>query len=777
MKKSSKLLLTLSLMGLGVTALASCSSSFVNPFTGDGLAFDGETESNEGTVTTYSIENVAAEYAYLDGLPEKGEAGKAYSFRVTLKPGYHFNDKVTVYCGENTIDVTQEGDTYTFVMPEGDVEVVVDVGQTNFTITNDCYFVSEVLLDDEAGNTAVTSAFAGTPLKFEAVADIDFSFTEVTINGVVAEEGDDGFYHFVMPVRPVKIASDKNAISYDVAFKTELKNSTVAVYKDVETKEEITEAIKGETIYVEFATESEHMQYTLTAKTVVEEGETATELKVTPVDESGKLFSFTMISDNIDIEVVEDDRTLYFESSVVGKTWNCQNVYGSSGDPSSRTYSQMSTYSAKLNSDGTAKAGSNKGTWKISKEGEAEVYVPSGSTTKTLKAVWTDNIIGIQYAGTTPSWKDAYFGVADDTYAIHYFVFDSSYRIVWIEDSESAIVESMVIIGEEIYVNPTIVLNDEEGTAAKGSDITKTSSFIVKDGEDEILRVDNAKATVTSAITTKLAEYVSCEIFDADGNAVTSGVYGKKITIKPSLSEDAPSSLVIKTPVVTDKYGNKISLSTVSGADGEIGYTFTMPMTATKIAIDTKDTSVFINHSALGTYYSYEMWSTSSADRDYTSFSTEIIVKEDGTVTKGGYSFEISEISEGDEGTFKAVSSTGTEYDYCYSNGIIVTPYSSFWNDIWVGVRLPEGHEKSEISNNVHYGENNGTKSSWAMTLFLGDEVFGSVFCFEGEMYMGVSFVFDEGSTRINSTSSYHVVKDGVTLFDVSNNVFTKHVA
>lgn len=783
MKKSSKLLLTLSLMGLGITALASCSANFTNPFTGDGLAFDGETGSDEN-VKEHTIENAASEYAYLDGLPEKGEAGKSYSFRVSLKPGYHFNDKVSILSGEDKVDFTQEGDTYTFVMPDADIVIIVDVGQTNFTITNDCYFVSEVLTDEE-DSKAVTSAVAGTPLKFEAVADIDFSFTQVTINGKAVEEGDDGFYHFTMPTRPVKISSDKNAISYGVEFKTELKQSTVSVYKLVEsetegeepTKVAVEEAIKGETIYFEFETEIEHMEYAPTVKTVVDEGETPTELKVTPVGENGKVFSFEMVSSNIEIEAVENDRTLYYTSTVVGKAWKGCNVYGSSTTVASKTYDSMS-FATTFNTDGTAKAGSNSGTWTPTEEGKGSIDVPQGSTTKNIKVVWTEHIMIVQYAGSTPSWGDAYYSIADDTYALHYFNFESKYRIAWIEDEESTIIESIVIVGEETYINPTILLNDEDGTAAKGSDITTTAALVVKEGDTEVLAVNSGKGVVTREITTTLADYVACEILDADGNATTSGVYGKTITIKPSLTEDAPSTIVLKTPTVTDIYGNKISISTVKGSDGEVtGYTFTMPITAANVSIETKDTSIFQNHPALGTYYVYEMWSTKSSDQAASSFSTEYTLKDDGTFERSSSTHEVEEISEGAEGTFKTVTSTGTQYDYCYSNGVLVSPYSASWNDVWAGVRVPEGHTKDEISNHVHYGENNGTKSSWAMSFFFGEELFGSVFCFEGQMYMGVTFTFDEGSTRINSTSSYHVVKDGVTLFDVSNNTFKKHVA
>lgn len=780
MKKSSKLLLTLSLMGLGVTALASCESSFTNPITGDKVAFDGD----ESASLEYSITNTTADYAYLDGLPEKGEAGKSYTFRVSLKPGYHFNDKITITARDEDVAVTQEGDKYTFVMPSADILIRVDCGQTNFTITNKSYFVEGVYLDDESEEpTKVTSAIAGTPLKFEAVADIDFSFTKVTINGKVATVGEDGYYHFNMPVRPVVIDSDKNAIAYDVNFVTELKQSTVSVYKlvknetegEASTKVVVEEAIKGETIYVEFTTEIEHMEYGLTVKTAVDEGETPEELKVTPVGETGKIFSFTMISSDIEIEVKEDDRTLYYNSTVVNKAWKGVNVYGSSTTgPTTKTYDKLS-YEASFKTDGTVKSGSNDGTWAITEEGKADILIHySTSSDKNVKAAWTANIMAIQYTNNT-SWLDAYFCLADDTHELHYFGFDSKYRLAWIEDDEGNITESIVIVGEEAYINPTIVLDDEAGTAAKGSDITTTASFIVKEGDTEILKVSSAKGTVTREIKTSLAQYVSCEFFDADGNAITSGTYNKTVTIKPSLDAEAPSKYALRTPVVTDKYGNSLTVKTVTTDDG-VTYTFTMPITEVTVTIDLKDNEKYKDYSALGSYYAFEFWATSHQDKDSDDLSStpKYQIKQDGTLSNNSNDYEITEMTNDDEGKIEAVSSTGSKSEYYFSNGLLVTPYSSSWNDVWLGTRIPEGHTKDEYACQIHYGENNGIKSSWAVSVFFGEELFGSVFCFEGQVYMGVTFTFDEGSTRISETSSYHVVKGGVTLFDVKNNVFTK---
>lgn len=778
MKKSSKLLLTLSLMGLGVTALASCESSFTNPITGDKVAFDGD----ESTSLEYSITNTTADYAYLDGLPEKGEAGKSYTFRVSLKPGYHFNDKVTITAGDENVAVTQEGDKYTFVMPSADILIRVDCGQTNFTITNKSYFVEGVYLDDESEEpTKVTSAIAGTPLKFEAVADIDFSFTKVTINGKVATVGEDGYYHFNMPVRPVVIDSDKNAIAYDVNFVTELKQSTVSVYKLVEsetegeapTKVAVEKAIKGETIYVEFTAEIEHMEYGLTVKTAVDESETPEELKVTPVGETGKIFSFTMISSDIEIEVKEDDRTLYYTSPITGKTWKGANI-DKNVAPTTKKYSEF--YSSTVSTfeiDGSMKTCSYSGKWTPTEEGKANLEVALGSAIKNTKAAWTTNILAIQFTPNA-SWLDAYFCLADDTHELHYYSFDDSYRVVWIQDEEGNITESIVIKGQEVYLNPTIKLEDEEGTAAKGDDINATSNFSIYDGEALIVKVESGVGVITSNITVTPSEYVDCKVLDADGNEITSSANKKKVTLQPRLKEGTPSRYSLRTPVVKDASGAAISVTSVANGD-DTDYTFTMPVSDVTITIDTKDAEKYKGYSALGDYYAYNLYGSRSGDQTASILSTEVKFKiaEDGTLTNGSSSNEISEMTNANDGMIKAVSSTGSESEFYFGDGIIVTPFNSSWNDVWVGVRVPEGHTKNEFTNNVHY-RNNGTISSWAMSVFFGDDLLGSVFCFEGQMYTGVAFTFDEGSTRISETSSYHVVKDGVTLFDVKNNVFTK---
>ncbi len=785
MKKSSKLLLTLSLMGLGFTTLASCSSPLTNPFTGEGFIIEGGEGSGETEVTTYKIINASSDCAYLDGLPEKGEAGKSYSFRVSLKPGYHFNDKVTITYGETTVAVSQEGDTYTFVMPEADISISVDVGQTDFTITNDCYFVKGVFLDDEEGTTEVKSAVAGTLLKFEAVADVDFSFTEVTINGKAIEEGEDGYYHFSMPARPVIISSDKNAIAYDVSLKTELTLSTVAIYKDAETKEAITSAIKGDKVYVELSSEIEHISYSISAKTAGEDGK---DVKVEKEGETGNLFSFTMVSDDIEVSIVEKDMTLFYTATVTNKAWKGIEVYGSSKNgvhEYAYGVKDQLTAEQSFSVDGTMTTNENPATWEPTSASHANciyTYRSSWSGDKELpfEAVWTDNILAVQWRNVNSTtavsaWNDSYFCLADDTYTLHTYAFDDYYRFAWIQDADGNIIENILIKETETYINLTV--KKEDGTVAVGSDIVAGASLGFYEGEREIMKVASDKAVITSAITTVLDEHVECAILDADGNEVTTGINGKKITIQPRLAEGTPERYALKAPVVKDASGKVISTTKVTNGD-DLDYTFTMPTTAVTITVDTKDAEKFAGYAALGDYKVYNIYNSNSGDKDFSDDATyDASIQKDGTFDLRGTAYEILSMDNASVGVAKVENSSHEEGNVYFGDNLLLTafhPYESTYQDAYLGVKVPEGHELSEITNQVHY-KNAGTLSCWAASYFCGEDLIGSVFVYNGtEVYMGVTFTFDEGSTRVSSTSSYHVVKDGVTLFDVSNDTFTK---
>ena len=73
--------------------------------------------------------------------------------------------------------------------------------------------------DNNEEEVNIRSATAGTALKFEVVHNDDFHFSKITMNNIELEEGEDGYYHFVMPSKPVVLSSDKLETYYNFNLK------------------------------------------------------------------------------------------------------------------------------------------------------------------------------------------------------------------------------------------------------------------------------------------------------------------------------------------------------------------------------------------------------------------------------------------------------------------------------------------------------------------------------------------------------------------------------
>lgn len=67
-------------------------------------------------------------------------------------------------------------------------------------------------------------------------------------------------------------------------------------------------------------------------------------------------------------------------------------------------------------------------------------------------------------------------------------------------------------------------------------------------------------------------------------------------------------------------------------------------------------------------------------------------------------------------------------------------------------------------------------KSNLAISISINDTLKGNIFCFNGKLYFGVTFTFDESSAKVESKSSYHVYRGDTLLFDVINDEITSHV-
>lgn len=777
MKKSSKLLLVLSLLGLGSGVLASCGTGANNAIPA------GKVNEGAETNASYNIINASSEAAYLDGLPEKGVAHQSYSFRVSLKPGYHFNDKITITSGEANVSYTFKDSYYTFEMPEAEVAITVDVGKTDFTIKSTSYFVSNVYLDQEGEeNVIARSALPGTALKFEAHADEDFEFTAITMNGKALKEGDDGFYHFSMPTHPAIISSDKIAVKYNVTMTSELALSTATIYTNTETKAAITQAVKDEKVYIAFTPKAEDasVKYEVSVKTLVDEGETSKELTVTKEEGAENTFSFSMVSKNVEISVKETDLSLYKKSALINKAWKGVDL-SKEGEFGSKSYSELNTPLVSFAEDGT-------GSMKNYSSEEAITWEPTTThgarvTNKKVvsEAIATEHILAMQYPLTykAPSWEDANYYIADDTYDLHYYTFNSVNhdRLVWVEDANHNIVEN-IFIHDNAY-RTGVTIKKADGSLALGTDVTESSHFVIYEGETKLIDIAAGKIAVENTITVEPTQYVNCEVKNAAGEAITSSINGATITIHVSLAEGAPENLGIRKPVVKDSSDYNVQVVKV---DDET-YTFVMPEKAVTITNSTIDFSAYKGYAALGSYVSYNFYSGKSSDQDF-STSKPSIVRWDfnaaGEATKDSTNYTISSLENTPEGdmVLSNVNASGETQTTAikYSNGLMVTPYSfggTNWNDVFIGIRLPAGKVEEDVKVQAHYITSAGSSSIWAVSFLVSNEVFGSIFCYKGEIFMGVTYTYEEGSTRIGEDSSYHVVKNGVTLFDVVNGTTT----
>ncbi len=777
MKKSSKLLLVLSLLGLGSGVLASCGTSANNAIPA------GKVNEGAETNASYNIINASSEAAYLDGLPEKGVAHQSYSFRVSLKPGYHFNDKITITSGETTVSYTFKDSYYTFEMPEAEVAITVDVGKTDFTIKSTSYFVSNVYLDQEGEeNVIARSALPGTALKFEAHADEDFEFTAITMNEKALKEGDDGFYHFSMPTRPAIISSDKIAVKYNVTMTSELALSTATIYTNTETKAAITQAVKDEKVYIAFTPKAEDasVKYEVSVKTLVDEGETSKELTVTKEEGAENTFSFSMVSKNVEISVKETDLSLYKKSALINKAWKGVDL-SKEGEFGSKSYSELNTPLVSFAEDGT-------GSMKNYSSEEAITWEPATThgarvTNKKVvsEAIATEHILAMQYPLTykAPSWEDTNYYIADDTYDLHYYTFNSVNhdRLVWVEDANHNIVEN-IFIHDNAY-RTGVTIKKADGSLALGTDVTESSHFVIYEGETKLIDIAAGKIAVENTITVEPTQYVNCEVKNAAGEAITSSINGATITIHVSLAEGAPENLGIRKPVVKDSSDYNVQVVKV---DDET-YTFVMPEKAVTITNSTVDFSAYKGYAALGSYVSYNFYNNKSSDQDFSTNKPNIVrwdFNAAGEATKDSTKYTISSLENTPEGdmVLSNVTASGETQTTAikYSNGLMVTPYSfggTNWNDVFIGIRLPAGKVEEDVKVQAHYIVSSGSSSIWAVSFLVSNEVFGSIFCYKGEIFMGVTYTYEEGSTRIGEDSSYHVVKNGVTLFDVVNGTTT----
>ena len=802
MKKNTKLLLTLSLLG---TTLFACNSiPLVNQ--------RAEVRQEEAT-NSFAITNESSSVATLVGLPTSGVAGEEYSFVVSLKPGYQFNDKLTIKCGEENVTYTVKDGKFTFTMPEGAVNIKLDTAATEFTIYSTSMFVDHVLLDSEDEEDQlvanVRSTLPGTKLKFELKSSINFYCTKVMVNGVeIQENEEDGYYHFTMPTRPVIISTDKIARDYDINVdQTALKISTMKMYTDSETKEEVTKAHKGQKVYFEFAYDVTKVDYKFTAEYEAngkDDDETDFKkgtLNITKVEGNDKLYSFDMVSSKAKVVITsEKDCSKFVDHQLANKTWmmvSVKNGYNSSKNEV-KTYSYEALKENKdkgyitLNDNGEGVVNTSSDInfeWDFEdKDGSTANYFwnPYGTLTYNQTIYFTDHLALIRDEYSS-DWNDAFFGMKNNEYEMHVLKFNTDYRFVWIQDENANILESIFVCKNEVYLNAKV--KTAAGEICLGSSLTLDAEDIkfYSATDKELLRYNNGNVFLISDIVLNINENINANFtIDGTDTPITFAEEKQIIKMKLSLKENAPEGteiVSVKANYTYTSYGkvytSDLTLNAVEGEEN--AYTFTMPTSKASIIAFASVPNKESGFSQLGTYKAFGPNSYSTTETSKTS-SYEFTLPGDGTLRKKYGStetiYEIVDIENSTSGVITYTDGANTQKLY-YSNGIIVTPQSMTSTDlrsIYIGIGWNKDAAYENVEARMHKKIDGYYNDNWVVSYYLNGMCFGSIFCYNNKLYTGVSIKFDGKSTSVGPDQSYHVYRGDTLLFDVINDEITSHV-
>lgn len=738
-------------------------------------------------VKHYSITNGSADKVVLTSLPEKALAGEIINFGVTLLPGFYLESGVKVLndAGEE-VETHDNGDfTYSFTMPAGNVTITINTGITDFTISKDQELIGDVIVEGSEDASDTFSAVPGTKLKFQATETVDTSFSAIYVDGVVVEKGEDDFYHFTMPHHPVVISAERTPKEYAIVTNAaSLTMSTLKMYTNPETKEAVTTAHKGQTVYLEFASDNAHMKYDVK----VSNGSESIEVKQI---EGSDTFTFTMVSHEISIEIGEEDYSKYYGYYLTEKNWKFTSFgsyYKAAQDELS--FSRLTKFLS-FESNGTGKWDLNSFTW------EQESDATSGSVVGTFKNsystyekpfYYTEHLIVMNpstYSST--SWTQVGVGTWDDSISIHTLSLqDGETRLAYVLNTEGAVTESIAINGSDVYVNPTIYTSDNKATLAKGTDISLTSSFYI-DGTEKGFEI--SEGTVRKAynlgITEGSSDQITITYKNANGEAITKAKNGETVTVSLTLSEEATAAgLSIDTPTIStdDRYA-QATLTAVEGQENT--YTFEMPAANVSIKALTFNPNVYAGYAVLGKYAGFELYGTTTSDvADYSKlsssnkFAKEITKSGKFLDTAIGKAGNVNELSNTTKGTFTVSDDTDNSRfnkQWFYNNGTIATfwsdnPSGQKLTDTYVAVRVPNDFDPSALSTKIHW-INDG--ESWALEFYLSNSLIGSIFATNKTFYCGATFEMTGTSTRIEKNATYTVKLDGQAIFNVANETVT----
>ena len=540
----------------------------------------------------FTLTNLSSESAVLTGLPERSLAGETITFDLTLLPGYYFDETVSILDGSSKpVEFTSDNYTFTFTMPASNVTISVGTGLNDFVITKDETFIDEIVLENstEETKTDIYSAVPGTALKFKTHEDKDSLFTKLFIDEVETTIGEDGYYHFIMPHHPVSITTNKDHRIYNITmneFKSTL--STVKMYIDETSKEEITSGYKGQKVYLEFAYTPILVKYDI--KITAADGTSVTAKQVADgVDQGKDLYSFDMISSDLTLTIIEDDYSTYYGWYVTEKQYATWNFYGSSSGLEEKNINSYSAMKYQFNSNGKALRGSSIiETWttEANKEDTTGKLLVKGSAThsSTKPYYFTKNMIAFQ---SSSNWNDAYIGIWDKDVILHVLKLnDGETRIAWTEDASKNITDKLLITNNDLYTSFELYTDSTKTTECTGANLTTKSNFYVYVDDETYLKVANANVTKKHDLTITANENCSLKVTNEAGEEITKAENGSTVYIEANANEGYNVKNVKATYKKSNGwYGNTtVEVEVTKTDDGK--YSFVMPEYAVTISCE-----------------------------------------------------------------------------------------------------------------------------------------------------------------------------------------------
>lgn len=540
----------------------------------------------------FTLTKLSSESAVLTGLPERSLAGETITFDLTLLPGYYFDETVSILDGSSKpVEFTSDNYTFTFTMPASNVTISVGTGLNDFVITKDETFIDEIVLENstEETKTDIYSAVPGTALKFKTHEDKDSLFTKLFIDEVETTIGEDGYYHFIMPHHPVSITTNKDHRIYNITmneFKSTL--STVKMYIDETSKEEITSGYKGQKVYLEFAYTPILVKYDI--KITAADGTSVTAKQVADgVDQGKDLYSFDMISSDLTLTIIEDDYSTYYGWYVTEKQYATWNFYGSSSGLEEKNINSYSAMKYQFNSNGKALRGSSIiETWttEANKEDTTGKLLVKGSAThsSTKPYYFTKNMIAFQ---SSSNWNDAYIGIWDKDVILHVLKLnDGETRIAWTEDASKNITDKLLITNNNLYTSFDLYTDSTKTTECTGANLTTKSNFYVYVDDETYLKVANANVTKKHDLTITANENCSLKVTNEAGEEITKAENGSTVYIEANANE----GYNVKNVKATYKKSNgwygttTVEVEVTKTDDGK--YSFVMPEYAVTISCE-----------------------------------------------------------------------------------------------------------------------------------------------------------------------------------------------